>query len=112
MITGGRDEGVRVWDRGTGEQWGTWEGHWDEVMGVICLDRGRVVSAGIDGTVRVWRLGGEEMEAIRGRVGDGREGGAWEEEQVEGEEEKEDEGKEVGMTDDEERELAELMDEE
>lgn len=107
---GGRDEGVRVWDKGTGEQWGTWEGHWDEVMGVVCL-QGRLVSAGIDGTVRIWGMGEVEMERIRGRVGDGREG-VWEEEEDGEEEDKGKEGKKVGMTEEEERELAELMDEE
>ena len=79
-------------------------------MGVLVLGD-RVVSAGIDGTVRVWGLGEEELMKVKAKD----EGAEGEEE----EDEEEDETRSMisgeengGMTEEEERELAKLMDEE
>ena len=85
------------------------EGHWDEVMGVVVLGT-RVVSAGIDGTVRVWDLREEELEKIRmGREETGGEENEEEDESVMNTVRGgEDSG---GMTAEEEKELAELMSE-
>ncbi|MCJ1433881.1 hypothetical protein MMC27_003246 [Xylographa pallens] len=110
IITAGRSEDVKVWDAASGEMVGLWWGHWDEVMGlVIVRDRAgkgaeRIVSVGIDATIRVWPLG--EMEMQKAKVE--REN----EEQGIKEDEVEVAGKEVegSLTAEEEAELAELMD--
>ncbi|MCJ1285354.1 hypothetical protein MMC26_004694 [Xylographa opegraphella] len=110
VVTAGRCEDVKVWDAVTGELMGVWWGHWDEVMGlVIVRDRAgkgaeRIVSAGIDATIRVWLL--DEMEMQKAQVERERE------EQGIEQEEEEVVGKEVegGLTAEEEAELAELMD--
>ncbi|KAI5864258.1 WD40 repeat-like protein [Durotheca rogersii] len=57
VITAGRDEDVKVWDRSSGKLYCTLEGHYDEVTDLIVLDKGkRVASVSIDGTVRTWPL--------------------------------------------------------
>ena len=81
VVTGGRDEDVCVWDAGTGGRRARFRGHFDEVLGVACLPpgagaagKGRVVSAGLDGTVRCWALDelGEALAAEdQARDGDG-----------------------------------------
>ncbi|MCJ1374894.1 hypothetical protein MMC20_006127 [Loxospora ochrophaea] len=109
VVTGGREEGVRVWDRGTGKLHHTFTGHFDEITSLAAVGS-KIVSAAIDGTVRQWSLEAgdlrravEEAEAeagadpkgeVEGRGGEGR-----------GEGKKE----ETLMTEEEERELVELM---
>lgn len=57
VITAGRNEDVKVWDRSSGKLKFTYEGHFEEVTGLVVLDGGkRVVSVSIDGTVRAWSL--------------------------------------------------------
>ncbi|KAI2611508.1 WD40 repeat-like protein [Hypoxylon fragiforme] len=57
VITGGRDEDVKVWDRASGKLYCILEGHYDEVIDLVLLDGGkRVVSVSLDGTVRTWPL--------------------------------------------------------
>ncbi|CAK1361247.1 putative WD repeat-containing protein [Cercospora beticola] len=106
VVTGCRDEEVRVWDAGSGKEICVYEGHFEEVTGLVALQGGKkVVSVSIDGTVRGWSLERKVMEE-------------WMEERrkrVEGGEEDEDEGKgkkggEGMLTAEEEAELAELMD--
>lgn len=100
IVTGCRDEDVRVWDVASGKCVATLVGHWEEVCGVVVIGEreGVVVSVGIDGTVRRWGLGREEL--------------ARHVEESEGEYEKVEEKKgESLLTEEEERELAELMDE-
>lgn len=107
IISAGRDEDVKVWDKGTGELKGVFEGHWEEVMGVVVVGGRRVVSGGIDGTVRVWELDKESLERAEKEKED-RRNGVEEVEVVGGEEG----GKEnpFGVDEDEMRELEELMD--
>jgi WD40 repeat protein len=97
-VTGCRDENVRVWDNGSGECLAVLEGHWEEVTGVVIAGRRSqwAVSVSIDGTVRRWGLGKEELSKAR------------EGKQATKEVVKE---KGSGLTEEEERELAELMDE-
>ncbi|MCJ1319343.1 hypothetical protein MMC15_004679 [Xylographa vitiligo] len=110
IITAGRSEDVKVWDGASGELVGVWWGHSDEVMGVVIVrDRGglgaeRIVSVGIDATIRVWPL--DEMEMQKAKLEREREEQGIEKEEVEAV------GKEVGgsLTAEEEAELAELMD--
>lgn len=107
VISAGRDEDVKVWNKGSGELRGVYEGHWEEVMGVVVVGR-RVVSGGIDGTVRVWGLDKQSLERATKEAEDVRNGV----EEVEVVEE-EGEGKEnpFGIDEDEMRELEELMEE-
>ena len=66
VITAGRDEDVKVWDRATGELWHIYDGHYEEVTGLVVLEgEKRVVSVSIDGTVRTWELGVPELEIAR-----------------------------------------------
>ncbi|RKF76584.1 putative WD repeat-containing protein [Golovinomyces cichoracearum] len=63
VITAGRDEDVKIWDRATGKLYHTYEGHFDEVTGLVLIDDGkRVVSVSIDQTVRCWELGANEIK--------------------------------------------------
>ncbi|KAF2397278.1 WD40 repeat-like protein [Trichodelitschia bisporula] len=92
VVTACRDEGVRVWDRGTGKCVAELEGHWEEVTGLALVGKG-VVSVGIDGTVRWWPLDRTELERLARRP------------------EEEEGGKsKVVLTAEEEAELAELLD--
>ncbi|ELR08789.1 hypothetical protein VC83_00775 [Pseudogymnoascus destructans] len=102
VITAGRNEDVKVWDRDTGKLHHIYDGHFEEVTGLAIMKDGReVVSVSIDGTVRTWPLDKVSLQkAIKGK-------------------EEKDKGvvKEVEpvvakdlMTADEEAELAELMD--
>ena len=98
VVTGCRDENVRVWDNGSGDCVAVLGGHWEEVTGVAVIGKMRqlAVSVSIDGTVRKWGLSREELARSR----------AEKDEEIEAEKEKG-----SGMTEEEERELAELMDE-
>jgi hypothetical protein len=98
VVTGCRDENVRVWDNGSGDCVAVLSGHWEEVTGVVVIGKlsQLAVSVSIDGTVRKWGLSREELARAREDK----------EEEIEVEKQKE-----SGMTEEEERELAELMDE-
>lgn len=103
VATACRDEGVRLWDKGSGKLVHTFEGHFEEVTGLALLGGQRLVSVSIDATVRRWSLKGADVKKAREEAEKAREGeGA----------EAEAEGKKEGLlTEEEERELAELMDE-
>ncbi|RYP89365.1 hypothetical protein DL770_004427 [Monosporascus sp. CRB-9-2] len=65
VITAGRDEDIKVWDRSSGKLYCTLEGHYDEVTDLILLDgASRVVSISIDGTVRTWSLDARELDRV------------------------------------------------
>ncbi|KAF2421179.1 WD40 repeat-like protein [Tothia fuscella] len=100
VVTACRDEEVRVWERGSGKLFHTFSGHYEEVTGLLLL-ADLVVSVSIDGTVRQWSLKKADLvkaieEAAKPPL-----------EEEEGEEEEKPKGS--GMTEEEERELAELM---
>lgn len=109
VITAGRDEDLKVWDRSLGHLVCTLEGHYDEVTDLVVLkgaagQNGRLCSVGIDGTVRTWPLSLDDLLAIAKEQLATREG------DVEGDEEG---GEAEGvMTAEEEAELAALMEEE
>lgn len=102
VVTAGRDEDVKVWDRATGKLSHVYDGHYEEVTGLIPSEDGKsVVSVSIDGTVRTWGLGKGDLEKARKEK----------EERLKGVvEEKRVLPKKNLMTAEEEAELAELMD--
>lgn len=66
VITAGRDEDVKVWDKATGKLSHVYDGHYEEVTGLIAAENGKkVVSVSIDGTVRTWGLGKGDLEKAR-----------------------------------------------
>ncbi|KAI5787061.1 WD40-repeat-containing domain protein [Geopyxis carbonaria] len=95
VITACRDENVRIWDIATGELYHTYDGHADEVTGLsIAGEAGDIlVSVSIDCTIRRWSL---KLNDLKSRVDAGTSVRKYEE-------------KQGGLTEEEERELAELM---
>ncbi|MFZ2955956.1 MAG: protein kinase [Candidatus Ozemobacteraceae bacterium] len=58
IISGGMDKSVRIWDFSAGREIRKLDGHGDLVNGVLATpDGAAILSAGWDGTIRVWRLG-------------------------------------------------------
>ncbi|KAI1275872.1 WD40-repeat-containing domain protein [Xylaria sp. FL0933] len=65
IITAGRDEDIKVWDRTSGKLYCTLEGHYDEVTDLVVLAGGdSVASVSIDGTVRKWSLHKNELDKV------------------------------------------------
>lgn len=111
VVTAGRDEDVKVWSRATGGLEVVYKGHYDEITGLVVLGgpgRREAVSVGIDGTVRRWGLGAEEIERAKREREAEEQGGDMVDGQQAGEVAVR--GKDGVMTEDEERELEELMD--
>ncbi|KAL8699718.1 MAG: hypothetical protein Q9201_005844 [Fulgogasparrea decipioides] len=106
VVTAGRSEDVKVWDRGSGELVHVFDGHYEEVTGLAMLDQ-RCISVGIDGTVRVWGLKPEELRAARRKKEEDQRALAAGE--LTTETQLLAEGKASGLTEEEERELEELM---
>jgi WD40 repeat protein len=105
VITAGRDENVKVWDRASGKLYCTLEGHYEEVTDLILLRNSRglpekVCSVSIDGTIRTWPLNKGELDEVVKKI---------EESKKPVEQEAEPEGGNM-LTAEEEAELAELMD--
>jgi WD40 repeat protein len=102
IITAGRDEDVKVWDRSTGKLWHIYDGHYEEVTGLVVLEgEQKVASVSIDGTIRTWGLGKPDLEKARKEK----------EEKLKGlEKEEKVKPKKSLLTEEEEAELAELMD--
>jgi WD40 repeat protein len=100
IVTAGRDEDVKVWDRTTERLFHVYDGHFEEVTGLVLMDNCRkVVSVSIDGTLRIWPLGKSELEKAKVEK-DERAIGLVKEAPV---------AKTSLMTEEEEAELAELM---
>jgi WD40 repeat protein len=102
VITACRDEEVRVWNISTGDLYHTFSGHFEEVTG-LCLIDDLVVSVSIDATVRQWSLKPADLvtareEAVKPKA-------AQEAEMVKA-------NPESALTEEEERELKELMENE
>ncbi|EAW07596.1 WD40 repeat domain-containing protein [Aspergillus clavatus NRRL 1] len=100
VITACRDEEVRVWNRSTGQLYHTFSGHFEEVTG-LALVGSTVVSVSIDATIRQWSLSPDDLLAAVEKARDTKLG--------DGEEQT---NPEPLLTEEEERELAELMGEE
>ena len=66
VVTAGRDEDVKIWDRATGKLWHIYDGHYEEITGLVMLEgEESVISVSIDGTVRTWALGKGDLEKAR-----------------------------------------------
>lgn len=103
IASAGRDEDIKIWDRGSGKLHHTFSGHFEEITGMVLVGQ-TVVTVSIDATVRQWSL---KPEDLRKAVKKAEEASNRVEEEAE---EKVDVAeKKVLMTADEERELAELM---
>lgn len=124
ILSGGRDEDVHVWDRATGKLHHTFSGHYDEITGLVVLQQGQgqvLVSISLDGTIRRWSLKAADLQAAKTRAAEEKL------KKEEGEERGGDGGGAIGedgileggrststrtdtlVTEDEERELAELL---
>ncbi|KAI9792756.1 MAG: hypothetical protein M1835_007667 [Candelina submexicana] len=104
VITACRDEEIRVWDRSTGKLHHTFSGHFEEVTGLVLIEQ-TLVSVSIDATIRQWSLKPGDLQAAKLAA------------EEEGKKDVEIDEEEIGaagkpslLTEDEERELAELMD--
>lgn len=102
VVTAGRDEDVKVWDRATGKPHHIYDGHYEEVTGLVVLPGDKkVVSVSIDGTIRTWPLGKADLEKAK----------VEKEERLKGVPKEEKVAPEKSLlTAEEEAELAELMD--
>ncbi|KAL6700319.1 WD40-repeat-containing domain protein [Trichoderma pleuroticola] len=105
VVTAGRDENVKVWDRSSGKLYCTLEGHYEEVTDLILLRNSRglpekVCSVSIDGTIRTWPLSKGKLDEVVKNI---------EESKKPVEQEAEPESDNM-LTAEEEAELAELMD--
>ncbi|KAG6988590.1 hypothetical protein G7Y79_00070g096890 [Physcia stellaris] len=118
VITAGRSEEVKVWDKATGKIHHTYSGHFDEVTGLVLMEkRAEIVSVAIDGTVRRWSLKKEDLAAARSKAAEEAEKRERGEDIVDdnqgdgeaGSGKTAQEAKEGLLTEEEERELAELM---
>jgi WD40 repeat protein len=104
IVTAGRNEDVKVWDRSSGKLYCTLIGHYEEVTDIIMLQDSdgtprKICSVGIDGTIRTWPLAKSELDEVVVKI----------QKASEPKEEEEDKSGNV-LTAEEEAELAELMD--
>lgn len=108
VTTAGRDEDIKVWDRTSGNQYCSLQGHYDEVTDLLILGSGhghdqRLVSVSIDGTVRTWPLDKAALDvAVQEQTEPAATDGL-------GDDNAEEEAENL-LTAEEEAELAELMD--
>lgn len=99
IVTAGRDEHVKVWDKSTGKLYHTYGGHFEEVTGLLVLN-GMVISVSIDATVRQWSLKHEDLGKAKKEAEDASNGL---------EKDSMSKPRPDGMTEEEERELEDLM---
>ena len=102
VITACRDEEVRVWNSATGDLHHTFSGHFEEVTG-LCLLEDLVISVSIDATVRQWSLKPADLATAREEAANPK--------TIE-EAEKVKANPDASLTEEEERELRELMENE
>lgn len=66
VVTACRDEEVRVWDSASGDLVCTYSGHFEDVTGLVLMGTD-VVSVSIDGTIRRWGLRRQDIEQYQER---------------------------------------------
>jgi WD40 repeat protein len=104
VITAGRNEDIKVWDRSSGKLYCTLIGHYEEITDIAMLQDSdgtprKVCSVSIDGTIRTWPLAKSELDEVVVKI------------QKAAEPKKVEEEKSGNvLTAEEEAELAELMD--
>lgn len=102
IITAGRSEDIKIWDRSTGELFHVYEGHYEEITGLVTMCGGKqVVSVSIDRSIRTWSLLKSDMEKMKQDREDQEKGIVKDDAPA---------VKKSLLTEEEERELAELMD--
>ncbi|CRG83048.1 putative protein YyaL [Talaromyces islandicus] len=95
VVTACRDEEIRVWNKATGQLFHTYSGHFEEVTG-LALIGSTVVSVSIDATIRQWSVRPADVQEAK--------------EEMQNKKPQEEQPKQESMlTEEEERELAELM---
>ena len=99
VVTAGRDEDVKIWDRASGKLHHTFSGHFEEITGMLLTDQ-MVVTVSIDATIRRWSLKAKDMEIAVKEAEEAKNGVNKEKNTLQ---------KRGMITDDEEKELAELM---
>ena len=99
VATVGRDEEVKVWNRSGGKLYHTYSGHYEEITGCLLLEQQTLVTVGIDCTLRRWSLKAVDIKAAQQEA----------EERQRNPLPPQPESKQSILTAEEERELAELM---
>lgn len=104
VVSGGRDEDVKIWERASGKLHHTFSGHYDEITGLVLLGQ-TLVTTSLDGTIRRWSLTPADLQAARTEAAETETegGGALPK--------RKDKVPAPLVTEDEERELAELLEE-
>src|SRR6266702_4114160 len=71
LVSGSRDQTIKVWDPSTGQKIGSLTGHTDYVTSVAISGDGRIlVSGSFDQSVKVWDLStGRELRTLTGHTG-------------------------------------------
>lgn len=103
VVTAGRDEDLKLWDRSSGKIHCSLQGHYDEVVGLAILKGSpeRLISVSIDGTIRSWPLEAAALDVLVKEQAAARANGGQEEHDKPADNE---------LTADEEAELDALMD--
>ena len=100
VVSAGRDEDLKLWHRATGKLHHIFSGHFEEITGLVLTGQ-TAVTVSIDATIRRWSLKAEDLRNAVQEADDAN---------LEAEREKGVAQPDGLMTDEEERELAELMD--
>ncbi|KAG0039373.1 hypothetical protein BGZ82_008473 [Podila clonocystis] len=114
VMTGGRQESIRVWSISTGKMINEIKGHFDEVSSMIVIGS-TLFSGSLDGTVRRWSLKEKDLasslpkDVANSAASNQKPTAESTSESVQLSHEKHKEGKPGMMTEEEERELSELM---
>lgn len=66
IVTAGRSEDIKVWEKGSGKLVHRYEGHFDEITAMVLLPQRReVVTVGIDASIRRWSLKAQDLEKAK-----------------------------------------------
>ncbi|MGH7222733.1 MAG: WD40 repeat domain-containing protein, partial [Gemmataceae bacterium] len=69
LVSGGADNTILLWDPATGSQRGQLRGHKNAVTALLFAGGRRLLSASLDGTVKVWRAAPTPVRLLRGHTG-------------------------------------------